>query len=359
LFQSCFGTPTDQPIENVLKQIWSYNYDIVGDAPSVVSGDTIYAPGGLYLFALNAEDGRLIWQKEIDTNSELKGQKLLIKDNQIVANHLESIRSWNRETGELFWEYTYSDELEPRRNGNHTNTDIGFVFCAFRSQFFVLDLTGKELFSKKLDENFGVLGVTSSENRFYLSQRNTINGALTLGRITALDANGDSLWAYNTENGGFFVSSYLEENLLYVGTQGNSSKSEVVTLNIDNGGAVWKYITEDPKEFSNSILVTSSKVIFRANGRLVALDKTSGKKEWQFDWLGTATVDPVYLGGYVYHSDNFTIYVFEEETGNLVHEEPVPDGGFYFWHLTVSEDKLFAQTSSQLIAYQPWHLRDD
>ena len=47
----------------------------------------------------------------------------------------------------------------------------------------------------------------------------------------------------------------------------------------------------------------------------------------------------------------------DAETGELVHEEPLPTGNGYLWRLAVSEDKLFAQTSRHIIAYEPWHLR--
>ena len=137
LLQSCFQSPVDPSTEINLQPLWNYEYEVVGDAPPIISGDTVYASGGLYLFSLKVTDGALIWQTQIDDDSELKGEKLLIKGNQIVANHRINIRGWNKQTGELDWQFDYPDGLEPRQNGNHSVTHNGYAFAAFDRKCFL------------------------------------------------------------------------------------------------------------------------------------------------------------------------------------------------------------------------------
>lgn len=93
-------------------------------------------------------------------------------------------------------------------------------------------------------------------------------------------------------------------------------------------------------------------------GSLAALNKQNGELEWRVEWLSTDFNKPVYLEGYVYHVRDTELLIIDDTNGEVVHREPVPDGTF-FWHVAASSDKIFAQTSNQLIAYQPWHLRDN
>ncbi|MBO6523687.1 MAG: PQQ-like beta-propeller repeat protein [Balneolaceae bacterium] len=356
LLQSCFQSPVDPPMENELKIIWDYAHGIVGDAPPVVSGDIVYASGGLYLFALNEDDGSLIWQAEVDDDSELKGQKLLIKGNQIVANHRTSIRGWNKLNGNLIWTYQYDDTIiEPRQNGNHSVTKDGYAFCAFDRKFFTLNMNGEKMLSRQMDKQYGILGITYSNGRLYLGQRNTVTGALTLGRITALDAQtGDSLWVFDTDQGGFsWAAPIVEHGVVYAGTY-LGSPSRVFALNAETGEKLW-----ERSGFSTfKIHSSQSKIYVNASGWLYAVNKSDGSIAWQITFEGSSFGNIVYLERYVYHVRSNELVIVDDSTGEIVHREPVPDGTF-FWHVAASSDKVFAQTSSQLIAYQPWHLRDE
>jgi len=356
-FQSCFQSPTDSPVEAGLQELWSYEYEVVGDAPPVISGDTVYASGGLYLFALKEADGALIWQAQIDDDSELKGEKLLIRGNQIVANHRINIRGWNKETGELEWQFDYPDGIEPRQNGNHSITQNGYAFVAFDRRFLTLDMMGKQILSKQMDREYGILGITYAHNNLYLGQRNTVNGALTLGRITALDAQtGDSLWVFDTDQGGFtWAAPIVEDGIIYAGSIGNSDGEIAIALNAETGEEIWRQ-TEFIWTFNSAL--GPEHFYINTSGSLAALDKKTGNIDWRAEWSGSAHSSPVYLAGYVYFTNYSELLVINDETGEVVHREPVPDGTF-FWHLAVSSDKLFAQTSRQLIAYQPWHLREE
>lgn len=94
-----------------------------------------------------------------------------------------------------------------------------------------------------------------------------------------------------------------------------------------------------------------------ASGWLYAINKTDGSIAWSVTFEGSSFGNIVDINGYVYHARSNEIIIVNDETGEVVHRESVPDGT-YFWHVAASSDKVFAQTSRQLIAYQPWHLRE-
>ncbi|MCH2450697.1 MAG: PQQ-binding-like beta-propeller repeat protein [Gracilimonas sp.] len=353
--QSCFESPTDPKTEKQnLSEVWSYEHGTVGDAPPIISMNTIYASGGLYLFALNQDTGEKIWQAQIDNDSELKGKLLLMKENQIVANHLDRIRGWNRITGNLEWEYVYSDDLEPRLIGDHVVTKDGYAFNASNGKFFVLNELGKLILEKQLDRNYAVQGLAYYEDHLFIGQKYTVTGALTLGRITVLNAQtGDSLWAFDTDQGGFsWVAPIVEDGVLYASTIGNSSGEIAIALDAETGEELWRQTNEI---FTFNSALGPTHYYINTSGSLAALNKQTGAIEWRVDWEGSDFNKPVYLAGYVYHVRDKEMLIINDADGEVVHHEPVPDGT-YFWHVAASNDKIFAQTSRQLIAYQPWHL---
>jgi hypothetical protein len=55
--------------------------------------------------------------------------------------------------------------------------------------------------------------------------------------------------------------------------------------------------------------------------------------------------------------EDMSFYIHDVNTGELAHREPTPGG--FIWHFAVNENRLFVQTDRQLIAYEPWHLREN
>ena len=358
LLSSCFGGPVDPKGDKVkdLVILWQYAYDVLGfpEAPPLVSGDKIYMSGDQYLTQLKETDGSTGWRTLVDTERPLRGQKFLHHAEQVAAVHDGVIKGWNKLTGEQEWEYTYSDSLEPRRNGNIDETENGYVFSALNSKLFILSQNGELMLEKQLDNAYSVMGVTYANDKLYLGQRNTVHGALTLGRITALNAQtGDSLWAFDTDQGGFtWAAPIVEDGVVYAGTYlGNPSR--VFALNAETGEKIW-----ERSGFSTyKIHSSENKIYVNASGWLYAINKADGSIAWSITFEGSGFGNIVHLEGYVYHVRNSELVVVRDETGEVVHREPVPDGST-IWHLAASSDKIFAQTSNQLIAYQPWHLRN-
>ena len=357
LLASCFGSPTDEPKEDVeLLQLWSVNHGTAGDAPPVIHEDKIIMSGGLFVYALEEETGEEIWKYQFEDDNILQGRIFLINGNQVAVAHTDKIRAWNISNGSLQWEFDYeANKLKPRLIGKHVSFQNKYGFTSERSKLFVLNRSGDIEMVKYLDSEFGVQGLTFFNDKLYVSQGNTIHGLLTIGRITVLNAQtGDSLWAYNTERSGFSEAPIIEDGILYAGTIGNSPENTFVALDAETGEVIWEH--SNSEILTRSFVVGPKYVYIAAVADVFALDKTTGVRVWKFDRESTTLVKPVYLEGYVYHSDHGRLFVIDGETGELVHEEPSPGG--FFWHVAASSDKIFAQTSSQLIAYQPWHLRN-
>lgn len=360
---SCIGNEPEVNEEAKLEVLWSRhtnNIDAPDTEPLIIENSKIIYTGEIDLVAVNIENGEEQWRGTIDNERALISDKLLYdeKKQRVFANHMNDIKVWDSKTGELLFTLTEESGVQAFSRGKHVVLDEGYGIIGDTLDAYVIESDGEIRYSIQVP--FASAGLAFSQNKLYMTMGKTIHGLLTRGKIIAFDSqNKDSLWGYNTDKGGFnSVAPVVENGILYAGTVGNSPEKVFVALDAETGEVIWEYITEEQREYTESLIIGLNFVYSGAGGALVALDKLTGEKVWRFDWTSSTLVKPVYLEGYVYHSDHNRLFVIDAETGELVHEEPLPEGGGFFWHLAVSKDKLFAQTSRQLIAYQPWHLRE-
>jgi outer membrane protein assembly factor BamB len=363
LITYCHRGPTEPDKEEKnLNIIWKHDYLSLGapNAIPVVIGDTLLAyTGGIGITLIKLLDGTVVWNDPIDQESELLGDKLLLSDEHILTVHKKELLGWNIYTSQKVLHKGEADGVKLFNGGENAVIIDGYALVGDpKINLHVLNKDGEMRFSYNT-KPFTVNVVGYGERKIYTGQFRTVHGALTLGRITAVDSEtGDSLWSYDTENGGFVRAAPIVENgVVYAGAVGNSPIKEFVALDAETGDVIWRQ-TEHVR--TDNFLIGPKYVYVNTGASLAALDKTDGSIDWRFEWTSSAgLITPVYQKGYVYHSDHNRMFVLDGETGELVHEEPVPAGGSYFWHLAVSSDKLYAQTSRQLIAYQPWHLREE
>lgn len=353
LLSSC-GTNPGENDNKSLEQIWNYQYENLGAPnarPLIINDEMILITGGVHLTALNINDGSMKWDGYIDGQRDLDG-KILLNTAQVVASvHSKNLISWDIKTGEKIIDQDYS----LFRLGRNSSFENGFLMIGDTLDVYVINLDGTLKYS--IDIPFASFGSSYAKGKIYLGQSKTSNGALSLGKIRAFDLEtGDSLWAFATNNSGFEVAPIIENGILYASTIGNSATEIAVALNAETGEEVWKY--ESDYIFTRNSALGPRHYYVNTGGSLAALSKENGELKWRVEWMGTVSTKPVYLGRYVYFTNYSELMVINDETGEVVHREFSPDGTT-IWHVAASSDKIFVQTSNQLIAYQPWHLREE
>ncbi|WP_428236185.1 PQQ-binding-like beta-propeller repeat protein [Gracilimonas sp.] len=357
---SCLGDNPSEIEDNYaeLKVLWKIDTNIIDypyAQPLIIGDSVLVFTGEINIRALSISDGKTKWKGEIDGENALHTKALLYIDNRIISAHKSKVLGWDGGIGEKILEINKEDQVSVFSHGRNTVIDNGFSLIGDTLDAYAFDLSGKKRF--KIDVDYGSLVLGYANQKLYLGQTKTIHGALTLGKLRAFDSQtGDSLWTYKTKNGGFKKSIVLENGILYASTFGNSPINEAVALDAETGEMIWRYATD--YIFTRNAAIGPHHYYVNTGGSLAALDKHTGWLKWREEWLGTASTKPVYLEGYVYFTDYSEIKVINDETGEVVHREPTPDGTA-IWHVAASSDKVFAQTSRQLIAYQPWHLRED
>lgn len=361
IISSCFQGPVEPKKDQELEVIWivqTNNIDAPSTIPLVIANkEQIVYTGEVDLVALNMNSGEEVWRANIDGERALESIVLLYDESsgRIASNHYEEFKVWDANTGEPIYTLTDEDGILAFRRGRNTLVNDGYGFVGDTLDAYVVNADGSIRFEISVD--FGTLGVAYGGLKLFLAQSKTLTGALTLGKIRAFDSRtGDSLWIYETNKSGFGNSAPIIENgILYASTIGNSATEIAVALDVETGGEIWKY--ESDYIFTRNSALGPRHYYVNTGGSLAALNKENGNLVWRVEWMGTDFNKPVYLDGYVYHVRDHELLIIDDESGEVVHREPVPDGGGFFWHVAVSSDKVFAQTSRQLIAYQPWHLR--
>jgi outer membrane protein assembly factor BamB len=358
---SCISAPPEDPRPLNLQIIWktsTNNIDAPDVQPLIVDDAKIIISGQQDLVAVNINTGDELWRGAIGDEEALVSALLLYdeKRKRILSNHKEDFKAWDSITGELLFTLTGESGVQTFALGKHVVLEDGYGLIGDTLDAYVIKPNGSIRYTIQVP--FASAGLAYSENTLYMTMGKTINGGLTKGKIVAFNVqSGDSLWAYNTNDGGFIsIAPVIENNILYASTFGNSTLDEAVALDTQTGEVIWRYASD--KLFTRRTAMGPTHFYINTGGSLVALDKKGGNLAWRVEWLGTASTKPVYLRGYVYLTDYGEIKVIDDETGEVVHREPTPDGS-PIWHVAASSDKIFAQTSRQLIAYQPWHLRGE
>lgn len=366
---SCIQPSYSPPEEaKELLKLWEVPHGTAGGASPVVHEDKIIMSGGLFVYALKEETGEEIWKDQFEDDNILQGRLFLINGNQIAAAHIDKIRAWDISNGSLEWEFEYEEnQIRPKLIGKNISFRNKYAFISENgnrfdytseiSKPFIVDKTGGKEKTKNLDNAYRVTGLSYYEDQIFVSQSNTITGAKTVGRFTILDAQSlDSLWVYNTEKNGITQPIKIEDDVLYINKGGNSPEYSFLAMDTETKEILWEYNTH---QYFCEYFITGPKRIFtKAGSSLTAFNKNTGNLEWTYSRISSTLVKPIYMEGYIYHSDHGSLFIIDAETGELVHEEPNPGGG-YLWHLAVSKDKIFVQTSTKLFAFQPWHLRSD
>ncbi len=361
---SCPNTPKVKG-ETKLEVIWNTSTNLV-DSPKtdllLINNEKLVYTGEEELVAISVEGGSEIWRAEIEGWRALYNrQEMLYESNRelIISTHFENVLVWNAINGEKLYELSDSiNGISASRIGYNSLNSDGYLIVGYPTDLYLLNWNGSV--RDRIEIPIASTSVTYSEEILYLGQTKTVHGGLTQGRIRAFHATtADSLWTYQTDNDGFTSKIYFHDGIVYGGTKGNSPSSEVVALDAETGQVIWKYVTDNPLEYADYFLVTDDYVFTRGTGYAFALDKQTGERLWGFGWGSTTNVNMVYLEGFLYASNRGAVYVLDAKTGELVHTEPSPSGDGYIYKLGVSDDKLFVQTGASIIAYQPWHLREE
>jgi len=205
--------------------------------------------------ALNAENGDIVW--EFTTNDHVPTKPAIGKDILVFGSNDFFIYALNKKTGELIWKFRTHGE----NKGRLTIDDDLCYATSFDGYLYCLDLfTGKLVWKKKL-------GI-SLFNKPIIYNHKVIVGSYS-NQLTALDKkNGKVLWYFIT-NGPIQSYPSYDNGVIYVG----SHDGNIYAIDVENGNLLWTFITaaavtSSPTIYNDKLLISSK------DGYLYCFEKT-------------------------------------------------------------------------------------
>lgn len=342
-----------------LQPAWRHSYQVGSNGPrmppevaEVEGSNYVLFAGQGRLEALNVGDGSVKWSTQLHPRRELKCRDLIVAKQSAFCSHLDKAVSWNLVTGNQLWQFKPPAERRFYDLGYFALGPNYFYGSGRGGHVFAIDRkTGSRAFVTQYQH--GAAGLTYASGAVYFSQAWTPEGAegQSQGGIMKIDAaDGDSLWNFRTERGGFYrMRPFVDDGVVYAGTQGGEN-TVFVALDAVTGEVIWR--NEGVRVYAAEM--AASKIFVNDGSDLVALDKKTGRTLWRARLdAGHGEYEIAYLNRYLYHPHGRSMRVVDAETGEIVHVEAPPDGS-YFWHVGTGAGQVFAQSSGFLVAYEPY-----
>ena len=341
-----------------LQAAWKYEFTSEFTSPRVEP--ETYAQEGeeRVLFGASAkvisatvDEGEVNWTTEVSPKQELRCLEFVISDGTAFCSHLEKAGAWNLGSGIKLWEFQPPEERFYDL-GLYAKGPQHFYGIGTNGHIYAI---GKQNGEAKHIWTFqhGTPAMTHRSGNLYFSQAWTPEGAegQSQGGVMKVEtATGDSLWNFRTERGGVYrMRPIVRDGVVYAGTRGGE-KTAFYALDAETGEVIWENrgVRVYAAEWAGGTIVVN-------DGRdLMGIDAENGQTIWRTDMPGAHGERGIaYHDGYVYHPHAGPLAVVDVETGEVVHIEP-PIRGSYYWVVGAGADKIFAQTSGALVAFEPY-----
>jgi outer membrane protein assembly factor BamB len=293
----------DSTLPDKLEILWTFKAKDSVEAAAAIADGVVYV-GSLdeHLYALQLKSGDKIWDYKagpIAAPPSLRGDFVYVGDSDGTFHCVDAA------SGKKKWSYETGGEIKSGVN-----------------------FSGATILFGSSDEHLYCLGKDGA-----LAWKFEVSGGPVLGTPVVVDgctfaAGCDSTLhvievASGKEKdkldlgGQVAASAAVVADRLYVGTMTN----QVLGVDWKKPTLDWKFEPEDRAQpFYSSAAVTDKLVIVGSRDRLVhALDRKTGKEEWNFPTNGKVDSSPVVVGGRVYFgSADGKLYVLDAAKGTLI-----------------------------------------
>lgn len=304
---------------------------------------------------MSLENGEDIWATQLEPKQELIGPDFVVDSGEVFTCHyFYKAGAWDQGTGHTLWYYSDSEVyplayLAVGKDALYAGDQSGNLLALERR-------TGKPIFQRKFESL--PRGLTYHDQSVYFGYGYVPQGGegQAVGGIQKVTADtGESIWTYQTESGGFLrMRPIVRDGRVYAGTK-TGDRVEFVALDAETGEKIWsnRYVR------TYAAIWADGKIIVNDRQKLWALDPETGSRIWMTDLeAGHGESGMAYLDGFIYHPHGVAMYVVDVDSGEVVHVEP-PLDGTYVWEVGAGKGTVVAQTSSKVVAYEPFEPRTD
>lgn len=358
VFSGCdAASDDDADASPTLVPRWTHEFPFATEsapqAPPVETPDgKVITSGDETLSAFDVRKGTLTWTSDaLDPAFIVRSEQLLVDGNALFASHIDQFFALNLDDGTTLWRFEETADRELFALGFiDVSPTVVFGFDR-KGDILLIDRTTGRLqqtwafeapaYSATYVDGFAYVG-TAFVPEETPGQSN--------GHLVKIDVStGDVVWTYRTNRGGFYeMRPIVEDGVVYAGTSGGDAG--LFAVDAGTGVEIWR--NEDA--FTYAAAHDDDHIYVNDSVNLQAIEKKTGKTVWKTNLQAGAGESKVaVLDGYVYHPHGAGLFILNAQTGVIEHVVEPPDGSF-FWEVGVGEDAVFAQTSSLLIAYEPF-----
>ncbi|MEP7164589.1 MAG: PQQ-binding-like beta-propeller repeat protein [Ferruginibacter sp.] len=295
-------------------RLWNKPFDHQNGMPTIANG-TIYLSNtntaSPSLFAMNANNGNVIWSNSIRLINETSPTYF---NGKLYANTYQGVLAINAADGQVDW--TYQNGLNDM--GSNPVIDNNKVFVGNRSSsgyISALNLAnGSLLWTFPFDGQMCTRPLVSN---------NLVIFGCSMDKIYALDqSTGNVAWsrelATTNHYGTNWVSPILvNRNLVIVHTANHG----FFALNVLTGATVWTYDNTDPgvstPAYGNGFIYFTTTVVIGSDYRakIVALNASTGQLQWENTTTSQSLFYLVYAKNKLFMREYYNILVVNPYTG--------------------------------------------
>jgi PKD repeat protein len=352
--------------------LWTFSKPQRLTSPSVANGTVVVASWEPKVYALDVDNGGLIWSYEIQG---VPSQPVIANEMVFVSvkyyfddGYDYHIYSFDLNSGDLLWEWnansidwlnsqftsSYAPPLSAANNriyfclnsyADGNNYITNFVFC-------LDDDTGDLLWNANITDSLNCYmnaSLTIGNDKIFLSTNHNLYGLS--------ETDGDLLWKFHLNLTTFFSAPAFIDDKVFIG---NDYTDEFYCLNANTGGVIWQKTLNESNTYMTPSIV-DNKVIVGANeintgaDPIYALDKNSGNVLWRYDYLSLVISTPAIADNKVYCTYNDgTIRALDLNNGNFLWKFTAPDV-YQGWHESnaIAYGKLFVSIRHKMYVFGP------
>lgn len=250
---------------------------------------------GVYVYAIRASDGTLLWRVKVSTQRGLEGP--LVLHGLVYVSTIDDANSNNKiialdtQSGTIRWSYEYPQNENDRIGVGLNNVVDNALIVLSGDRFFALNATSGKVMWMTLTEGNqqttaaqffdGVLYVSSSSTCFNCEAQPATSAIYAYNPVT-----GTQLWRSQLV-AGYPSPAYEVHRVVYYGTQAGA----VYALQAKDGSELWhSYVGGEvrtmPQVIGNTVYVGAGLFDTATNnpntqpGYVIALNTIRGKLEW-------------------------------------------------------------------------------
>ncbi len=313
--------PVNPIPENTIQPIWTFKCgdDIRGSA-SYARGIVYFGSYDHYLYAVNADSGKLVWKYQ--TDGGIVSRPAIMDDYVFVGSEDNRLHVLSARSGSLLWTYYTKGRIRSSPFVAHGHIFIGSddlslhaininggrgiwqieTIAEIRSTPFV---TQDEIYVGNESGEFYCMDFRGGIKWRYKAKRAITSSATVADSLVifgsldshlyALDAkSGYLVWRFKMDKGSI-SSPCVADGLVYIG----SIDGNIYCVNINSVKEVWRFQTEH-QVTGSPILVEDGLYCGSVDGNLYCLDHQTGRLRWKFKTNQPITATPAAHGDRIF-----------------------------------------------------------